>query len=172
MSALGFAEGKDQHWVVLGKGGATSDVHATPDLRMQTEDIPVVGDWNGDGRPKVGIFRKGLWFLDINGTHTHSKAIGWGQPGDIPVVGDWNGDGRTKIGVFSKGFWYLDMDGSHQVTSSKIIGWGQMGDIPVLGDWNHDGKMKIGVFRSNTWFLDTNGSHQLNAASQITADVK
>src|SRR5262249_50470007 len=32
-------------------------------------DQPVVGDWNGDGRTKVGFYRQGVWFLDSNGDH-------------------------------------------------------------------------------------------------------
>ena len=32
-------------------------------------DVPVMGDWNGDGRLKVGVFRKGAWFLDWNGNN-------------------------------------------------------------------------------------------------------
>ena len=30
-------------------------------------DIPVVGDWDGDGHPSAGIFRNGMWVLDYNG---------------------------------------------------------------------------------------------------------
>ncbi len=27
----------------------------------------VVGDWNGDGKTKIGIFRNGTWYLDADG---------------------------------------------------------------------------------------------------------
>jgi hypothetical protein len=30
-------------------------------------DIPVMGDWNGDGEKEVGIYRHGAWYLDYNG---------------------------------------------------------------------------------------------------------
>ena len=30
-------------------------------------DLPVAGDWNGDGNDEVGVFRNGAWFLDYNG---------------------------------------------------------------------------------------------------------
>ncbi len=31
-------------------------------------DIPVVGDWDGDGAKNIGVFRDGVWILDTNGT--------------------------------------------------------------------------------------------------------
>jgi len=165
-----------QRWVLLGKPGAAtiSGVTSALGLAPQAGDVPVVGDWNGDGTSKIGLFRKGTWYLDIDGTHQlpSSKAIGWGKEGDVPMVGDWNGDGRTKIGVFSKGIWYLDIDGSHKLTSSRIVRWGQAGDLPVLGDWNKDRKTKIGVFRSDTWFLDTTGTHTMAPTSRFMVEVK
>ena len=32
-------------------------------------DLPVVGDWNGTGEMRIGVFRPstGEWFLDMNG---------------------------------------------------------------------------------------------------------
>jgi uncharacterized membrane protein len=57
---------------------------------------PVVGDWTGDGRDKVGAFEGGRWTLDVNGdgdeeTPSHS-ATGFifGDPADAPLVGKWS----------------------------------------------------------------------------------
>jgi hypothetical protein len=58
-------------------------------------EIPVVGDWNGDGKSKVGLFRQGsIWSLDANGDRFFvlgqdlQFTLG-GQPGDRPIVGKW-----------------------------------------------------------------------------------
>jgi serine-aspartate repeat-containing protein C/D/E len=54
----------------------------------------VVGDWNGDGVSRVGVFRNGVWYLDLKGSGIWEEAVMkqfWGAK-DIPVVGDWNGD--------------------------------------------------------------------------------
>ncbi len=141
-------------------------------------DIPVVGDWDGDGKTKVGIFRpsNGTWYLDTNGDGRFDncvvdKCIPWGGSTDIPVVGDWTGDGKTKIGIFrpSNGTWYLDTDGNgifDNCVLDKCFPWGGSTDIPVVGDWGGDGKTKIGIFRPATgyWYLDVDGNGRLDCS--------
>jgi hypothetical protein len=133
----------------------------------QPGDIPVVGDWNGDGRTKVGIFRQGFyWILDTNGNGTFDagdQAFAYGGvAGDMPVVGDWNGSGTSKVGIFRAGFlWILDTNGNHTVDAGdQVFPFGGItGDVPVVGDWNGDGRTKVGVFRMGFfWVLDTNGN--------------
>jgi hypothetical protein len=145
-------------------------------IGMQSADLPVVGDWNGDGRSKVGIFRQGFqWILDTNGNGAfdsadQSFAFG-GVPGDVPVVGDWNGAGISKPGVFRAGFlWVLDSNGDH--TPSLVFPFGGLaGDVPIVGDWNGDGRSKVGIFRAGfLWVLDTNGNQSyVPGVSQVFA---
>jgi hypothetical protein len=104
-------------------------------------DIPVVGDWTGDGKTKVGVYRNGIWHLDTSGTASWSVATdrtgGFGLPGDVPVVGDWTGDGKTKVGVYRTGVWHLDTSGtaSWSVATDLNGGFGLPNDIPVVGRW-------------------------------------
>ena len=134
----------------------------------QPGDIPVVGDWNGSGTSKVGIFRQGFfWILDTNGNGVFEQGIDaafafGGTPGDIPVVGDWNGSGTSKVGVFRAGFlWILDTNGNGAIDAAdQVFPFGGIaGDVPIVGDWNGDGRTKVGVFRMGFfWVLDTNGN--------------
>lgn len=53
-------------------------------------DIPVVGDWNGDGRIKAGLLRRGQWILDTNGNRRQDDGdtiVNFAPgPGDKPAV--------------------------------------------------------------------------------------
>ena len=129
-----------------------------------SDDLPVTGDWNGDGKDEVGVFRDGAWFLDLNGNRywdlPGDVGFGWGLPEDLPVAGDWNGDGKDEVGVFRDGAWFLDLNGNRywDLPGDVGFGWGLPDDLPIAGDWNRDGKDEVGVFRDGAWFLDLNGN--------------
>ena len=137
----------------------------------QAGETPIYGDWNGDGKQKVGVYANGTWLLDYNGNGvwdgpTVDRAISWttGQSSEVPVMGDWNGDGRTKVGVFNNGVWILDYNGNglwEGPSVDRTIGWstGVAGEVPMVGDWNGDGKTKIGIYGNGTWILDYNGNY-------------
>jgi hypothetical protein len=143
-----------------------------------TGDIPINGDWNGDGRTEIGVFRPStqLFYLDANGNGAWNgalidKAYSFGLTGDIPITGDWNGDGRTEIGVFrpSTQLFYLDANGNgawNGALIDKAYSFGLTGDIPITGDWNGDGRTDIGIFRPSThmFYLDANGNGAWNGA--------
>ena len=112
-------------------------------------DLPVTGDWNGDGVTQVGLYRPstGQWFLDRNGDRSWDGCrrdlciSSFGTAGDLPVTGDWNGAGRSKIGLFRPrtGEWLLDLNGNNQWDGCGIdlclTDFGDVGDIPVAGKW-------------------------------------
>mgnify|MGYP001149792346 CR=1 FL=1 len=125
------------------------------------KDLPVVGDWNGDGIDKIGVFRNGQWYLDSNANDSWDPGVDivavFGAPTDLPVAGDWNGDGKAKIGVYRGGTWYLDNgNGQWDAGIDSVAVFGAPTDLPVAGDINGDGKAEIGVYRPSTgmWYFD------------------
>lgn len=119
-------------------------------------DLPVTGDWDGNGIDDVGIFRPstGQFQLRIPGLRplVSIVTVNFGQSGDIPVAGDWNGDGIDTPGVFrpAVGAWLLTNGPNINNTTPPIdlsFSFGQIGDIPLAGDWNGDGLDTPGVFR-------------------------
>lgn len=113
-------------------------------------DVPIVGDWNGDGLSDVGTFgrraRSGVFHQRLPGGGF--VTVDQGTATDAPVVGDWNGDGQSDLGVWrfdTRVFVLSAADGSHQRFS-----FGASGDRPVSGDWDGDGRDEVGVFRPAT----------------------
>ena len=121
-------------------------------------DVPVIGDWDGDGTQTQGVFRAGRWML----TNTLGSGPGgyeriYGQPGDQPIVGDWDGDGIQTVGV-RRGDEFLLSNSNLSPSIAYQFLLGDPGDIPVAGDWDGDGVDSIGVHRAGTWYLRNGNS--------------
>jgi hypothetical protein len=133
-------------------------------------DQAFMGDWTGSGILRIGVFRNGIWYLDLNGNRRWDGVEGgdgfyqFGLPGDVGVVGDWTGNGITQIGVFRCSehkvcTWFLDKSG-HRTYDGTVatIQYGLDGDIPVVSRWKPGDKADhIGVFRAGAWIIDSNG---------------
>ena len=108
-----------------------------------TGDLPVAGDWDGDGFDTVGIFRLGSWLFtnrlaDFNPLEAFQVGF-FGAADELPVAGDWNGDGVDTFGVFKNGVFTLtNRFQSFKAAEAFTVNFGQTGDLPVAGNW--DGK--------------------------------
>ena len=67
-----------------------------PSFGGRSQDIPVAGDWAGNGVFAIGIYRQGQWYLDQNGNGAWDGCQGdaclssFGGPSpDFPLVGKW-----------------------------------------------------------------------------------
>ena len=76
--------------------------------------FPLVGDWNGGGHNKVGVFcsSDGTFYLDYNGNGVWDgcgtdRCLQIGMLNDVPLVGDWNGSGTSQGRRVSADRWHL-----------------------------------------------------------------
>jgi hypothetical protein len=121
-------------------------------------DIPMSGDFDGDGKADFAVYRPDLtyaWFIRLSSqNYTAIATYQWGLEGDTPVAADYDGDGKTDIAVFrpSTGVWYIVKSSS---STGTVYTWGGGMDIPVPGDYDGDGKVDIAVFRPSTgiWYI-------------------
>ncbi|HEX6178633.1 MAG TPA: hypothetical protein VF057_09765, partial [Thermoanaerobaculia bacterium] len=120
-------------------------------------DLPVAGDWDGDGFDTVGVFRDGgrtgQLFLLTNARATENTfpdtdiVFSAGQLGDLPLAGDWNGDGRDTIGLFRPSTsTFIQMD-DLSATEVRSFTFGISGDLPLAGNWDGDIDDDVAVFR-------------------------
>src|SRR6516165_3169468 len=167
-------------------------------------DIPVVGDWTGNGPTTIGVYRppntplnqttEGKWLLRNSNTPGNLDiSFFYGGPGDIPVVGDWAGNGTTTIGVYrppntllnqgAEGRWLLRNSNTPGDSDSNFV-YGVPGDIPVVGDWTGNGPTTIGVYRppktqfnqetEGKWLLrnsNTPGNPEISLAYGVPGDI-
>ena len=123
-----------------------------------SSDLPVAGDWNGDGFDTIGVFSNGTFQLrNSNTAGSPDLTVTFGAAGDQPVAGDWNGDGIDTIGVFrggANGEWFLRNSNSTGAADIHVQQFGSvLGVLPVVGDWNGDGIDTIGLLLNDSFFF-------------------
>ncbi len=116
-------------------------------------DLPIVGNWDGDGVETVGIYRNGAFYLRNSNTAGNADQVfGYGIAGDLPVVGDWDGDGVETVGIYRNGAFYL-RNSNTAGNADQVFGYGIAGDLPVVGDWDGDGVETVGIYRNGAFYL-------------------
>ncbi|MEP7284537.1 MAG: hypothetical protein ABI947_02060 [Chloroflexota bacterium] len=115
-------------------------------------DLPVSGDWDGDGIDSVGVYRPSTGQFFLTNSNTFGAPIAYsfalGSPGDQPIAGDWNSNGKDGVGVFrpSNGLLYLKNILTTGFADFQMV-LGSPGDVGVAGDWDGDGIDSPGVYR-------------------------
>ena len=132
-------------------------------------DIPIAGDFNGDGVTNIGLYRRGTWYLDTNGdgrwSETDVYVEGFGSAADLPVVGDFDGDGIDQLGIYTAGTWRLDTNNDRKLDDrDEVRHLGGVADKPVVGDFDGDGIDEIAVYRSIQTEADAEGATENRTA--------
>lgn len=111
----------------------------------RVNELPVIGDWNGDGRTDLGHVAAveatsgGLrrWTLRTEPPFGSAATMLFGFDQDLPAVGDWDADGRTELGVVhldpaTKRLEWLLNTLERDSLSTMEFQFGQPGDQPIV----------------------------------------
>ncbi len=119
----------------------------------QASDVPIAGDWNGDGIDTIGIYRNGTFFLrNSNSSGFADLQFPFGATGDIPIAGDWDGDGIDTVGIVRGNTIFL-RNTNTAGNADVQFNYGTSTDTFITGDWNGDGVDTIGCFRPTNGFV-------------------
>ena len=79
-----------------------ADGSTAPVWLGDADDLPVTGDWDGNGTTDLGVFDQATATFTLRSVDAAGlsvlEVVQFGVAGDLPVTGDWDGDGVTDLG--------------------------------------------------------------------------
>jgi spore coat protein A len=124
------------NWLIANSGNG--QLQSTPwgAAYAPYNDLVVSGDYDGDGKTDVAIWRgsEGAWYI-WESLGAALRTVTLGVAGDVPVAADYDGDGKVDVAVWqaSTGTWTVksSRDGAETATA-----FGQSGDTPIMARKN------------------------------------
>ena len=111
--------------------------------------MPIVGDWDGDGKDNIGV-RMGYTFYlrtsPVTSATETTTSFGYGNTNWVPVIGDWDGDGTDTPSAYDPATGIFHLSNNPATGAAQYsVKYGNDYSTPVAGDWDGDGKDNVGV---------------------------
>ena len=171
-NTVGLVDPSQGQWHLRNEAGAvTSFYFGNPG------DVPIMGDWDGDGIDTPGMYRQSDGFVYLRNSNTQGVAdikFFFGNPGDLPIAGDFNNDGFDTVSIYrppNQTFYIINALGKNNgglgAAETSYV-FGNPGDKPFVGDFDGDGVDTVGLHRETTGLVYFRNSHtQGNADNQF-----
>ncbi|WP_182049561.1 Ig-like domain-containing protein [Changpingibacter yushuensis] len=113
----------------------------------RSSDVPVAGDWDGDGTDTIGVKRGNKFYLrdELKGGQADRSFV-YGRATDTAVVGDFDGAHGDSIAVIRGTTVYVKNTLSGGSADTTQV-YGRAGDLRVAGDWFGTGTDTFAAFR-------------------------
>lgn len=147
---------------------------------FSASDFPAVGDYDGDLKMDVGVWRPGTannpqsYFYIQRSSDANPNAVysqPWGLPTDRPATGDYDGDGKDDFAVTrsesGKRVWYILPSGGGNFR--RVEFGSATGDFVISehgSDFNNDGRDDLVVIR-----LSSNGDLTFYIGDALTGQL-